>query len=199
MLDRPGVSDTDARAELETAALTAVKGGTTHRGDPMWMLPSLGIEVVAKHEDGEDVVVTVLPPARFRYTPGGQLGLTPLQVEAMEASVARAKGDVKAARADLAKHEAIPSMKAGDKELRREVERLAALKGDSKRRLQIAILESETLNEVLRTMRHQLTIDQPRLHRALAIAKRYLNSKAVEDPAAAQTLAAIMLELEAGK
>ncbi len=100
MLDQPSATDEDARDILERfGPMTVNTGGKTHLGDPIWKIEALGIEIVAKHEDGVVTCVTVLPSPRFR-------GLTPLQAEALEASVRGATDRVSAIEREQKAHAA---------------------------------------------------------------------------------------------
>jgi len=86
MLDQPTATDEDARVILEAHGSTAIKlPARTHRGDEVWAIQTLGVEIVVKRDGDfkEPVCVTVLPPARFR-------GLTPLLAEQAEESARRA-------------------------------------------------------------------------------------------------------------
>jgi hypothetical protein len=86
MLDLPTATDEDARVILEAHGSTAIKlPARTHRGDEVWAIHALGVELVVKRDGDfeEPVCVTVLPPARFR-------GLTPLLAEQAEESARRA-------------------------------------------------------------------------------------------------------------
>ncbi len=86
MLDQPTATDEDARVILESHGSIAIKlPSRTYRGDEVWAIHALGIELVVKRDGDfeEPVCVTVLPPARFR-------GLTPLLAEQAEESARRA-------------------------------------------------------------------------------------------------------------
>ena len=84
----------EAQALLTERAVAAVRSGaTTHRGDPVWRIESLGVEVVAHHDDGCDVAVTVLPPPEYR-------GLTPLQVEDVHARLVAKRAEVELLQAE---------------------------------------------------------------------------------------------------
>ena len=86
MLDQPTATDEDARSILEAHGGHAIRlPARTHRGDEVWAIHALGIELVVKRDGDfeEPVCVTVLPPARFR-------GLTPLLAEQVEESTRRA-------------------------------------------------------------------------------------------------------------
>lgn len=78
MLDRPAATDEDARIALEAHAAESVKlPARTYRGDEVWTIHALGVELVVKRDTPDPTCVTVLPPARFR-------GLTPLLAEQAE-------------------------------------------------------------------------------------------------------------------
>lgn len=86
MLDQPTATDEDARAILEAHSSSAIRlPARTHRGDEVWAIHDLGLELVVKRDADfeEPVCVTVLPPARFR-------GLTPLLAELAEESARKA-------------------------------------------------------------------------------------------------------------
>ena len=86
MLDQPTATDEDARVILEAHAPRAIRlPARTHRGDEVWAIYGLGVELVVKRDGDfeEPVCVTVLPPARFR-------GLTPLLAEQVEESARKA-------------------------------------------------------------------------------------------------------------
>lgn len=85
MLDHPTATDADAKAILEAHQATKLPA-RTFRGDAVWTIHALGIELVVKRdtEFSEPVCVTVLPPVRFR-------GLTPLQAERVERAAQEAK------------------------------------------------------------------------------------------------------------
>jgi hypothetical protein len=201
MLDRPGATDADARAELEAAAPSAVKGGTSRSGDPMWMIQSLGIEVVAKHEDGVDIAVTVLPPARFRGGVGkswhaGRLGLTPLQVESLQASAQRAEFDFSDAQAELDALPLNPQKPSRDVETRRDEHRLAIARREAKNRVTVALVEREVFAAAFKNARIQMQHDSSAEHRAIAIAIRALRDLAKTSQIAGLAVAAIESLLE---
>ena len=86
MLDQPTATDEDARVILDAHSSHAIRSpARTHRGDEVWAIQGLGVELVVKRDGDfeEPVCVTILPPARFR-------GLTPLLAEQVEESVRRA-------------------------------------------------------------------------------------------------------------
>lgn len=204
MIDRPGATWHEARSALESAAAGAVKGGTTHRGDDMWMLPSLGIEVVAKHEDGVDVVVTVLPPAQYRNGPGGQRGLTPLQVEALADAEKRAAIAAKEAKTQLAVVPTPPAKPSADADKRREEHQAATLRKEMRQRVVIAETERELFAQVLkhaRRQQHEAAAESRRAseRKALEIACRYIRGRARTDLDAGVALAAIESLLQGGE
>ena len=164
MLDRPAATDDDARAVLERHASAAVKlGHRTHRGDPVWAIEALGIELVTKHEDDQDWCVTVLPPPRFR-------GLTPLQAEAVAASLEHAETEVAKVEQERAAAKATPKEHQGN--LGAHLSNLGALK---KQHI-AAIAERDILAGALKTMRTQLAADRNlrNAKAALKLAVRHL-------------------------
>src|SRR6185295_16664202 len=87
MLDVVNPDPRDVRQLLESHAPDAIKipekqGG----GQTLWRIEALGCVLISKHDEGLDVVVTILPPPRFR-------GLTPLQAEQFEADRLRTLGE----------------------------------------------------------------------------------------------------------
>lgn len=97
MLDQPTATDEDARVILEEHAPRAIRlPARTYRGDEVWSIHTLGLELVVKRDGDfkEPVCVTVLPPARFR-------GLTPLLAEQAEESARKAAERVAAAEQRL--------------------------------------------------------------------------------------------------
>lgn len=194
MLDRPTATEDDARQILERFGPTATRVGIkTHRGYPVWKIEALGIEIVAKNEDGTVTAVTVLPPPRFR-------GLTPLQAERVEISAQEAKAraeeaqrEVVAAKAALAEHKKAaetvaravgPSRQAAVKQtLKREQSQLDANIGAAHKRHQSAIAERDIICAVLKTMRMQMheELDETRLKAALRAALRAARSVGATD------------------
>lgn len=85
MMDHPTATDADAAALLGAHQATKLPS-RTWRGDEVWTIHALGVELVVKRdtEFSEPVCVTVLPPVRFR-------GLTPLQAERVEMAAQEAK------------------------------------------------------------------------------------------------------------
>lgn len=188
MLDRPGATNDGARELLEGAVGSAVNlRRRTHRGDPVWALEALGIELVVKHEDGEDIAITVLPPPRFR-------GLTPLQAEAVADSLAMSAAKITEVEAELAIVAASPPAAVA---ARREAGDRAQRLSDLKKLHHSAIVEREILSSVLRTMRTQLSADRnlEKTKAALKIAVRCLLS--IRDPRSAGALSEIA-EIDAG-
>jgi hypothetical protein len=97
MLDQPTATDEDARVILEAHGSIALRlPARTHRGDEVWAIHALGVELVVKRDGAfeEPVCVTVLPPGRFR-------GLTPLLAEQAEESARKAAERVAAAEQRL--------------------------------------------------------------------------------------------------
>lgn len=185
MLDQPTATEEDARQILESFGPAAIHTGIkTHRGDPIWRIEALGVELVAKREDGIVTCVTVLPPPRFR-------GLTPLQAEAVEASARQAtERAAKAERHHAEVQAAIVHAKAAARNPdvaqahREHAERLR----EAKNAATLATVERDILNSTLKTMRVQMTAerDADRCKTALRIAVR-----ALLDAGATNALAAI--------
>lgn len=156
MLDRPTATDEDARDVLErfgpAAVLTKAK---THRGDPVWLIEELGVELVAKHENGVVTCVTVLPPPEFR-------GLTPLQAE----RVADAADDVRR-RADEALR-AAAALQLAARENRKATAivrsmptaKLQTQISDAKAEANRVCAERDILVVALKVMRHQLNREE---------------------------------------
>jgi hypothetical protein len=172
MLDKPTATDEDARDILERFGPTAKRVGVkTHRGDPVWYIEALGVELVAKHEDGVVTCVTVLPPVRFR-------GLTPLQAEAMAelAQEARARSDeaqrkVVEAQAALVEHKAAErAIETAGRNARMAAARNAAMVeaktalqqriAEARSAAEPALAERDILVSVLKTMRHQMNREE---------------------------------------
>ena len=191
MLERPGATDDEAREILERAADSAVRSGTTRRGDKTWMLQAIGVEVVTRHDDGTDVVVTVLPPAGFRAQPG-QPGLTPMQVEALWISSQAAAERVKETKDELAAHPDPAKTPAVSKEARQRESAAALARGEAKRRHQIALIEQELFREAFKTARQVLHEEKAAGIRALSIAIEYLEAIAATDPQAAMVLRTVL-------
>lgn len=189
MMDRPGATEDEARDLLESHAAEAIRCGETHRGDPLWRIESLGVELVCKHED-EVWCVTVLPPPRFR-------GLTPLQAEAVEASLREAKARVVEVEAEqVALDKQPPSrpepldlpvdpaayrsiIKAREQAAKRETEAREAQRRALKKRHMAVTAERDILAHTLKTMRHQLNGEgqDVKLRAALRVALRCLRSQ----------------------
>lgn len=170
MLDQPTATDAEAREILERFGPAAIHtGAKTHLGDPIWRIEALGIEIVGKNESGVVTCVTVLPPPVFR-------GLTPLQAEAVEASmrsagervvVAKLERDELRSRAPIAGTK--PTEPAAEKRRNQRLEDLNPI-------AKLAQAEQLTLAAVLKTMRTQLAaeVSISRLRNALKIAVRTL-------------------------
>jgi hypothetical protein len=189
MLDVARPDLRDVRELLEKHADQAIKlKERTHSGQTQWRIEALGCELVSKHDEGIDVVVTILPPLRFR-------GLTPAEAERLETEEARwlaEKARLEAEqqrileedRVAVAQEAATPvppgstkamlklAREAGRQEREARLDRLAELKVLKA----TALHEREILSEVLRTMRHQMDRDEntSRLKRALRAALRAL-------------------------
>lgn len=177
MLDQPTATDAEAMAILEAHGEQAVKlPSRTVRGDEVWTIHALGVELVVKRDLPQPCCVTVLPPARFR-------GLTPLQAERIEADV-RAAEAKSAELAHEAEELAAVVVAHGAKatkptsEERREKERLLARLAESKRQVQLAEAERHVLGSILKTMRTQLVeqITTQKVKQALRIAIRELQT-----------------------
>ncbi len=184
LLDRPTATDADAAALLVEHGPSAVKlPARTIRGDEVWTIHALGVELVVKRDGDfeEPVCVTVLPPARFR-------GLTPLLAEQVEESQRRALEMAEAAKLRLAEanrdtekrrvaaKQAEAAKRKKDKpgttaaqqagahaEAKRIKQAAVQAQRDFEERLQqarneaeFARVESAILTEALRTMRMQL-------------------------------------------
>lgn len=188
LIEDPAATEDSARAALEFHQTNAVKTGIkTHRGDPVWNIEALGIEVVTRRSvgDPDDVCVTVLPPPRFR-------GLTPLQAERVQLDIVRLTDALVPIEQELADLAAVPESPAGSKSTKETRQLHAAFcnrVADLKHQAAYAYAERDTLTAVLKTMRCQLTaefnVDDHK--RALRIAVRYLWSR----PDAAHVLADI--------
>lgn len=186
MLDQPTATNDESRTLLELHAGTAINlGRRTNRGDQVWAIEALGIDLVVKHEDGEVIAVTVLPPQRFR-------GLTPLQAEAVADSIVLAKAlvvEVERERATVsASSPATPPVTMVE---RREAGERAQKLSTLKKRHHGAVIEHDLLAGLLKTMRTQLTADRNHANTkaALKIAVRCLRS--IPDSRAADALADI--------
>ncbi len=174
MLDQPTATDEDAREILQRFGPTAIStGAKTHLGDPIWRIEALGVELIAKNENGVVTCVTVLPPPRFR-------GLTPLQAEAVDASARAAE----------------QRFTAADRE--RKAIRVLATPADRGRKLpdlnamaKIRQAEQLTLAAVLKTMRTQLCADACLGDHKAALRLAVLYLRAARDPAAHDVLEAI--------
>ena len=170
MLDQPTATDEDARQILQRFGPTAIyTGRKTHLGDPIWCIEALGVELVAKNENGTVTCVTVLPPQRLR-------GLTPLQAEAVEVSMRAAEARFAAVdreRRELrAQAPAIGEKPADPASETRRCRRLTDLNPLAK----IRQAERDVLSAVLKTMRTQLSADSSLANAkaALKIALRHL-------------------------
>ena len=177
MLGRPQVTDAEARVILEEHAHSAVRiPSRTYRGDEVWTIHTLGVELVVKRDGAfeEPVCVTVLPPPRFR-------GLTPLQAEAVEAEAQAAKvrlAKIEAERAAAATATAKRSVASVRQQPAERQERQEPVVKDNtlKKRYQSAVHERDVLCGVLKTMRQQLACerDADKYKVALRIAVRHL-------------------------
>lgn len=196
MLDRPTATDADAAALLVAHHAEATKlPSRTYRGDEVWTIHALGVELVVKRDADftEPVCVTVLPPPRFR-------GLTPLQAERMEVAAQEAKAraneaqrEVAAAKAALAEHKKAaqvveravgPSRKAAVQQtLKREQVNLGVNITAAARRYQSIVVERDVICAVLKTMRMQMhnELEETRLKAALRSALRRARSAGATD------------------
>jgi hypothetical protein len=175
-IDR-AVTMEEARAELEAALPSAVNTKTkTWRGGKYWRLDALGVELVVR----DDTVVTVLPPPRFR-------GLTPMQAEAVALSVKRMRTERDDAQAEMkavsVKIDEIDEIKrenphAPDASFLRSS--LVEVSRQARARAALLHQERELLLGVLKTMRHQIAMDdqQAKLRAALRIALRFVRGAA---------------------
>lgn len=194
MLDRPTATDADAASILVAYQADAAKLPTrTLRGDEVWTIHALGVELVVKRDADftEPVCVTVLPPARFR-------GLTPLQAERVEVAAQEARARAEEARqreeearvelaAAAARLKEVNRQAASARQVavraeaaarkadvaqahREQVERLAAEKAKATE----ALIERDIICGVLKTMRMQMhnELDETRLKAALRAALR---------------------------
>lgn len=175
MLDQPTATDAEAMAILEAHGEQAVKlPSRTVRGDEVWTIHALGVELVVKRDLPQPCCVTVLPPARFR-------GLTPLQAERIEVDMRAA--EVKSAELaheaeELAAVVVVQTAKATKptSEEHREKDRLLARLAESKRQVQLAEAERHVLGGILKTMQTQLVEQSTaqKVKQALRIAIREL-------------------------
>lgn len=193
----PEASDESARIALEGNAAEAVRlPGRTIRGDEIWTIHALGIELVVKRDepDGDPVCVTVLPPPQFR-------GLTPMQAErvAHDLTVASVRAQALEAEAVEAQKLVVQKPKPRAKTLmipredellsrateeRREHRRLEMRSAIAHNEAKIARADADVLGSALKTMRHVLhTADEARrlrgaLRVALRVALRYVSRRA---------------------
>lgn len=184
MLDSVNPDPRDVRALLESHADQAIKSPVkTHRGDTQWRIEALGCELVSRHDEGVDVVVTILPPLRFR-------GLTPEQAQILEARVAQAHHEVEGLAADEAhlqeslahrliedlSREWMVAARARREAMRQPLAEARAMRIDAQR-------EHAMIAGVLRTARHQIHTDKDNanIRRALRVALKALRAGA-QDP-----------------
>lgn len=170
----------------------------TRHGHAQWRIDALGCDIVTKHDEGIDVVVTILPPQPFR-------GLTPEQAERVAASAEAARvreAQLATEQGTLKNKQAKATAKSAPPELRAQAnkhnDRLAELKHERA----VAALERDLLLTLLRTtpqpkprppgppkaVRHIAHMDAEiaKIKAALRIALRYLRTQR-----AAEVLAAI--------
>lgn len=164
MLDDPLATDAGALAVLEAHGGEAVKLPVkTARGDEVWTIHALGLELVVKRDMPQPVCVTVLPPARFR-------GLTPLQAERIEmeqraalAVATQLEHEAAEVAEALAAMVAPPPVAAKTAKMtpeqRWEAHRLTEQLASAKIAAKIARADCDTLSSVLKTMRTQLVED----------------------------------------
>ena len=164
----------DVRALLESHAPQAYKIlGKTHCGHPQWRIDALGCDLVAKHDDGENIVVTILPPERMR-------GLTPAEAErlAEHANMAKARAATlaaeQAALTETARALKTKPAKADKPAIDARNNRLAELKHE---RI-VAEVERDVILHVLKKARQQLADEDgaAKLKMGLRIALRHLRS-----------------------
>lgn len=180
MLDRPTATDLEARAILEQHAGSATKvPHRTHRGDPIWNIEALGIEVIAKRDGDDDVVVTVLPPPQFR-------GLSPLQAEAVAARAAVVEAEIRSIEHEQRSPEAAPPPKSAGKKTPVDEKRMAHIRSLKERNV-AAAYEHALLMSTLKTIRTQLSADRnlANTKQALRIALRHLRAAGATDALAA--------------
>lgn len=186
MLDNPTATDSEAREILERHAAEAIRlPSRTRRGDEVWAIHALGIEIVVKRDTADPTCVTVLPPPTFR-------GLSPLQAErladAAKAAEARAealkveievaeaaKEKVKAVKATKATVKASPAEAAGrnashNKEIQEHKTRIENLRAA----YAASLADRDVFCSIMKTMRTEIALDenQRRLKRALRAALR---------------------------
>lgn len=138
----------DVLALLEENAASALKlKEKTKGGQTQWLIESLGAQLITKHDDGEDVVVTILPPVKFR-------GLTPLQAEAMANKTEELKFQEEMLRSEQAEIR-VKHPIDGPKQTR-----LSELNAE----ISLICHEREVLVCALKTMRVQLKYDDLKKH-----------------------------------
>lgn len=184
MLDRPLATEVEARAILEQHAGSATKvPHRTHRGDLIWNIEALGIEVIAKRDGDDDVVVTVLPPPQFR-------GLSPLQAEAVAARAAVVEAEIRAIEIEQRSPEAAPPPKYAGKTSPADREanekRMAHIRALRERNV-AAAYEHALLMSTFKTIRTQLSAERnlANLKQALRVALRHLRAAGQADALAA--------------
>lgn len=172
--DDPSLTPEGARLLLEQHGWSArPTGRRTGRGDEIWEIAGLGIEVVVKLEPPDVVVVTILPPQRLR-------GLTPIQAERVEGLVRGVDARSEALHEERVVHAAVlatPLPEPPHREIARQkhtaaTERLQEIRAE----LAIVTAQREVLTPLLRTMRHEITHDASARHlrHALRAALRFI-------------------------
>lgn len=186
MLDVVNPDPRDVRALLESHAHDAIKIPENRGGQTRWRIEALGCELISKHDEGLDVVVTILPPPRFR-------GLTPLQAEQFEAERLRTLAETvrlnaehqrileeerqaEASHATANQEAGTQAKEVARQERKARLDRLAELKVMTA----TAMCEREIFGAVLRTARHQLNRGEEiaTLTRALRTSLRHLREGA---------------------
>lgn len=194
MLDVVDPDPRDVRELLERHAPEAIKiPEKTQGGQTLWRIEALGCQLVSKHDGGFDVVVTILPPYRFR-------GLTPLQVEKLatdhaqqiaaderlKQEYARSRQEDRAAAVqEQEERDRVKTLPAEMSKLAKQIARqnlAARLDRQAELKLQMATaqFEREILTTFLRSARHQLNRDGEiaTLTRALRAVLRQLRDRA---------------------
>jgi hypothetical protein len=167
------VDPRDVRADLEAAAERAVKlKEKTRTGQTKWALESMGCEAVTRHDDGVDVVVTILPPPGLRGLTPDQAERVVTKIEVEADIVARLTEEVAVTEMAIVELQAVPCSKGSEPkaELHREKSRLQELKYEHG----IATMEHQVLCSELKAMRQKLgrESNESKLKKALRAALR---------------------------
>lgn len=146
----------------------------TPRGDEIWQIAGLGIDVVVKVEGEDVVVVTILPPRRLR-------GLTPIQAERVEALARGAGKTIDVLHEERVVHATaialpMPTEQADRAVARPEYDAHVRRLQEIRAELALVTAQRETLVPLLRTMRHEITMDRSTkaFRQALRAALRFL-------------------------